>query len=123
MKIYVCHAKSFDFLNELYKPLKDAKLAIEFIFPHEQSSESFNSKELFESHGCDYVLAEVSTPSTGQGIELGWADIYGIKILCFYKAGTAPANSLQRITDKTVEYTDSIDLVNKLITELQLHIA
>lgn len=123
MKIYVCHSKSFDYQNELYKPLKEAKLSVEFIFPHEESSQTFNSKELFEKHSCDYVLAEVSTPSTGQGIELGWADISGIPILCFYKAGTTPAKSLNVLTDKIIEYGDSLDLVNKLMVELGLNLA
>lgn len=121
MKIYVSHSRNFDYINELYKPLKEAGLPLEFVFPHEQSSESFSSKELFEAHGCEYVLAEVSTPSTGQGIELGWADIYGVKIMCFYKTGTSPAKSLNKITDTIIEYGDSLDLVNKLTNELQLN--
>lgn len=123
MKMYVSHSRNFDFINELYKPLKETGLPLEFIFPHEQSSESFNSKELFEAHGCEYILAEVSTPSTGQGIELGWADIYGIKILCFYKTGSSPAKSLAKITDKIFEYGDDLDLVNKLMVELKLNYA
>ena len=121
MKIYVCHSKNFDYLNELYRPLKEAKLPVEFIFPHEENSSTFNSKGLFEKHECDYVLAEVSMPSTGQGIELGWADIFGIPIICFHKIGTTPADSLKVITDKIIEYGDSLDLVNKLMVELKLN--
>ena len=123
MKIYVCHFKNFDYQNELYKPLKEAKLPVEFIFPHVFGKEPFKSKELFESHGCECVLAEVSTPSTGQGIELGWADIYGVPISCFYKTGLRPSNSLTVITDKIIEYGDSKDLVNKLMVVLKLNIA
>ncbi len=123
MKIYVSHARNFDYIHELYDPLKESKLPVDFIFPHEQSSEPFNSKELFESHGCDLVLAEVSTPSTGQGVELGWADIYSIPIICFYKTGTAPAKSLNLLTDKIIEYGDNLDLVNKLMVELKLNYA
>lgn len=123
MKIYVSHSRNFDYINELYKPLKEAGLPVEFIFPHENNAQPFNSKELFEAHGCEYMLAEVSYPSTGQGIELGWADIYGVKIMCFYKTGSSPAKSLGVLNDKIFEYTDSMDLVDKLTTELQLHIA
>ena len=123
MKIYVSHLRNSDFINELYEPLKEAKLPVEFIFPHDNGSESFNSKELFEKHECDYVLAEVSAPSTGQGIELGWADVFGVPILCFYKTGSSPAKSLSKITDKIIEYGDSMDLVNKLAAELSLHTA
>lgn len=123
MKIYVSHARNFDYLNELYKPLKEANLPVEFIFPHEKGDGPFNSKLLLERHGCDYVLAEVSTPSIGQGIELGWADIFGIPIICFYKTGTTPAKSLKMVTEKIIEYGDSMDLVNKLTVELQLNYA
>lgn len=123
MKIYVCHSRNFDFINELYKPLKEAQMSVEFIFPHENDSELYNSKELFESHGCDYVLAEVSFPSTGQGIELGWADIFGIPVLCFYRHGSTPAKSLSSITDKIIVYGDDLDLVNKLTAELKLNYA
>lgn len=123
MKIYICHSKNFDFQKELYKPLKESGLPVEFIFPHEDSSESFNSRELFEKHGCDYVLGEVSYPATGQGIELGWADVFEIPILCFYKSGTKPAGSLSVITEKIIEYSDPGDLINHLSRELQLNIA
>lgn len=123
MKIYVSHPKDFDFKTELYEPLKSSGLAAEFIFPHENSSDSFNSKELFEKHLCDLVLAEVSLPATGQGIELGWANILKIPIICFYKSGTTPARSLKVITDRIIEYEDAPDLVNKLTKELRLNYA
>lgn len=123
MKIYVSHAKSFDFVKELYQPLKDAKLPIEFIFPHEEGSDPYDSKLLLERHGCDLILAEVSYPATGQGIELGWADAYKMSVICFYKSGTKPAGSLKVITDKIIEYSDENDLVNKLTLELGLNIA
>ncbi len=123
MKIYVCHSRNFDYINELYKPLKESHLPIEFIFPHEESMKTFNSKELLESHSCDYVLAEVSYPSTSQGIELGWADVFGIPIICLYKVGADPAKSLSKVSQKIIEYSDDMDLVNKLTIEFGLHIA
>jgi len=120
MKIYVSHAKSFDYVSELYEPLKDSKLPVEFIFPHEEGSDPYDSKLLMERHGCDYVLAEVSLPATGQGIELGWADAYKMPIICFYKSGTTPAGSLKVITDRIIEYFDEKDFVNKVIMEFGL---
>ena len=123
MKIYVSHSKDFDFQNELYKPLKESHLPIEFIFPHELSKNTFNSQELFQKRGCDYVLAEVSRPSTGQGIELGWADVYQIPIVCIYKKGSKPAGSLKVITDTIVEYENLSDLINKFAKQFGLNLA
>jgi hypothetical protein len=74
MKIYVSHSTSFDFKEELYKPIRSSDLNSihEIILPHEDSNEQFKTLDLFKSGGCKLIIAEVSYPSTGQGIELGW---------------------------------------------------
>lgn len=112
MKIYVSHSRHFDFKNELYKVLENGNLNQEFIFPHKNSDSPFNSKELFESRGCDLVLAEVSHPATGQGIELGWADANQIPIICIYKKGSEISGSLKVISDDFIEYDN--DLIEEL---------
>ena len=123
MKVYVCHSKNFDFKNELYKPLKDAGLPVEFIFPHEEGATSYNSKDLFLNHKVDFVLAEVSYPATGQGIELGWADIYKIPIICIYKKGSKPSGSLKVISGDIIEYDNLTELINKFAQQFGLNIA
>nr|AIA18350.1 Unknown Function [uncultured bacterium] len=123
MKIYVSHSREFDFKNDLYKPLRESGLPVEFILPHENSDEQYDSKLLLERHGSDLVMAEVSYPATGQGIELGWADAYKTDIVCFYKSGSTPSSSLQVITDTIIEYVDERDLVNKLTQALKLNYA
>ncbi len=123
MKIYVSHSKNFDYTNELYKPLKEAKLPVEFIFPHDDISKPFNSRELFQNHKVDYVLAEVSLPATGQGIELGWADIFNVPIVCIYKKGSKPADSLKIISGDIYEYDNLTDLINKFAKQFGLNIA
>ena len=123
MKVYISHSKNFDFQNELYKPLKDAGLPVEFIFPHEEGAAPYTSKELFQNHKVDYVLAEVSYPATDQGIELGWADIYKIPIICIYKKGTKPAGSLRVISGDIYEYDNLIDLINKFAQQFGLNLA
>jgi hypothetical protein len=65
------------------------------------------------------VVAEVSLPSTGQGIELGLASASGVPIACFYKTGTRPSNSLHFVTDIIIEYSDAQDFVKKLQTHLK----
>lgn len=119
MKIYLSHAKKIDFVNDLYNPIKNSKLIQkhQFIFPH-VDDQIINSEELFRNKKCDLVVAEVSTPSTGQGIELGYAKILNIPIVCVYKKGSDLANSLKMITNTFIEYSDSQDLIGKLEKEL-----
>ena len=113
MKIYVSHAKRFDYKNLLYEPLKEAKLSVDLIFPHE-NSEPINVRELFEQKECDMVIAEVSHPAIGQGIELAWANANEIPIVCIYKKGSDISGSLKFLTDKSIEYEDQDDMIEKI---------
>lgn len=112
MKIYVAHSRSFDFQKELYEPIRNSALAKEhtFVLPHSDSEEPFNSKQFFQD-GCDLVLAEVSYPATGLGIELGWADFLQIPIACMYKKNAKISGSLKAVSDIFFEYSDSQDLI------------
>lgn len=116
MKIYVCHSRDFDYKKELYAPIRNSELNIqhEFIFPHEKEDTSFNSKELLMSKTCDLVIAEVSYPATGQGIELGWANMLGIPIVCIYKDGTTPARSLSAVSSKLLMYTSIENMIEDI---------
>jgi hypothetical protein len=113
-KIYFGHSREFDFINELYQPIRNSHLndKYEIIFPHENRDEPFNSKD--QMFACDLMIAEVSYPATGLGVELGWADIYDVPIICVYKKGFHPPRSTQVITDKFLEYSDSKELVSGL---------
>lgn len=123
MNIYVSHLRKYDFKNELYFPIRNSSLNNKhnFILPHENSEDPFNTKELFESEGCDLVLAEVSFPATGQGIELGWADFLKIPVVCIYKDGTKPSGSLSVISKDVLMYTDTDDMILKIENALKLH--
>ncbi len=113
MKIYVSHLRDYDFLNELYNPLKNSKLNSEheFFLPHE-GGKHINTKDILKT--SNLVLAEVSFPSTGQGIELGWANMLDVPILCIHKEGAKTAGSLKYLTQDFISYTDSQDLIEKL---------
>jgi hypothetical protein len=117
--VYIGHSKNFDFENELYKPVRELELEpdIKIILPHEKGGEHASTKKLFEN-GCTLFIAEVSHPATGLGIELGYADMLHIPIVCFYKSGSEISNSLQSVTKRFVEYTDSVDLKEKLLKEI-----
>ncbi len=115
MKIYIAHSKSFDFQKELYQPIKNSTLIQEhtFIFPHEHSMEPFNSKGLFQN-GCDLIIAEVSYPATGVGIEIGWANMLNIPVVCIFKNGFEISMSLKSITDKFLNYSNNDELLKQL---------
>lgn len=114
MEIYVAHSSSFDFKKELYEPLRNSELNNQhnITLPHEQSDRQFNSKEYLPN--CDLVIAEVSYPSTGMGIELGWANSLKKRIVCIYKSGSKPSGSLEVVSSDFIEYASPDDLVTKL---------
>lgn len=114
MKVYLAHSKKIDYINELYKPIKDAFFLKEynFIFPHEKSSKSLNGFDFYKD--IDIMIAEVSESGTGIGIELGFAYSLNIPILCFYKKGCKYANSINSVTKNIVEYESIDDLLFKI---------
>jgi hypothetical protein len=83
MLIQVSHSRHYAFQEELYDPLKKAPFFAEYIwiFPHD--GVEIDSKESLQK--VDLFIAEVSSPATGVGIEIGLASAYGKKIVCIYK--------------------------------------
>ncbi len=113
MKIYIAHSNKFDFRNELYIPLRNSLLDSqhEIFLPHETDT-FINTKEIIKK--VDLVIAEVSYPATGEGIELGRADSFHIPIVCIYKEGTRPSGSLQTVTDTIVSYAGEAAMLQKI---------
>lgn len=113
MKIYVCHSTGFDYQNLLYKPIKVSPIyrEHEFIFPHETPDSFINTKKIIQD--CDLILAETSYPSTGTGIELGWADMFQKRVIAFYKEGGAASSALESITENIISYGDN-NLIEKI---------
>lgn len=114
MKIYVAHSSKWDFIKKLYNPIKESKIVKEnhIIFPHDEINKEMNSKRIIKE--SDLVIAEVSLPTTGLGIELGWADYAQTPILCIYQEGYQYTSSLKFITDYFIEYKDEVDMINKI---------
>jgi hypothetical protein len=113
MKIIFTHSSGFDFKENLYKPIRNSVLNSEhnFLLPQEKGEEGV-TKELIQN--ADLVFAEVSYPSTGQGIELGWANIFNTPIVCFHMEDRKPSNSIKYVTKDLVSYKDENDLIYKL---------
>src|SRR3989344_8251249 len=118
MKIIVTHSIGFNFKEELYRPIRSSVLNTEhnFYLPQETGKEKI-TKEMVRN--SDLIFAEVSYPSTGQGIELGWANIFNTPIVCFYKSGTKPSNALKYVATSFVEYLNEKDLIDKLTNFLK----
>lgn len=114
MRIYIGHASSYDYKNELYLPLKNSTLAQqhELIFPHENSAAPISSHSIIAS--CGLLIAEVSQPSIGLGIELGWAYDAGCRILCLHKENTKPSSALTIICDDFISYKNPGSMIDTL---------
>ena len=112
MKIQVGHLRKSNFEEKLYNPLRKSSLYQEhnFLFPHEEGKKSFNSKETLKE--MDVFIAEVSSPATGLGIEIGFAHLYKVPIICVYKKGAKIAGSLKYVTTHFVEYSNSEELIS-----------
>ena len=118
-KIYVGHSSAFDFQNELYQVLRQDQINQQhkIILPHENDNQLFSSKTLFQV-GCDLMVAEVSFPSTGLGIELGWADSYKVPIVFLYRKGLTPSDSLKAISQNFLEYEKPTEIPKILLDYL-----
>jgi hypothetical protein len=115
MKIFVAHATSSNFKEELYQPLRESSLdkTHEIHLPQEHGKQTV-TKEFIKS--CDLIIAECSFPSTGQGIELGWANIYQVPILCIYKKGIEPSKALHYVTHNFITYENADDMISQIET-------
>lgn len=113
-KIYVGHSTAFNYQDELYTVLRSSALneKYNFILPHEQSLKLFSSRTVIPT--CDFVLAEVSYPSTGLGIELGWANMEHVPILCMYKSGNFFSSSLKAVCNVFFEYDSNEEVITQL---------
>ena len=117
MRIYIAHSREFDFKNELYVPIRtdEGLKEHEIIFPHEISDVSSNTRDIYKD--IDLIIAECSYPSTGLGIELGWAFDDNTPVYCIHKKGTKVSGSIYAITQNIFEYKD-IDEMLKIIEDI-----
>ena len=111
MKIYVAHSREFDYENELYIPLKNSEIFKhhEFILPHDGDNYK-HDRDYYKN--IDMVIAEVSYPSTGLGIELGFLFDDNKPIYCIYQSDKKFSGSIYAVTKNIYEYKDTNDMLN-----------
>ncbi|MCL2384027.1 MAG: hypothetical protein FWC79_07995 [Oscillospiraceae bacterium] len=113
MNIYISHSSSYDYTNKLYNPIKESDLkdTNNFYFPHDDGT-VVNTRSVISEF--DLVIAEVSRPTTGQGIELGWASYVGTPILCIYEKGARYSSALPIVAQDFMEYENAQDMISKI---------
>lgn len=122
MKIYIAHSKDIPYQTELYQPIRDNKsLEVdEIILPHETNAHRSNTREFYQTIDC--FIAECTMPSTGLGIELGWAYDNHKRIYAIHKSGSEISSSIKSVTSKIYSYSskeEMIQLIQKIIREVK----
>lgn len=114
MKIYIAHSSDFDYEDKLYRPLIGSSLndEHEIFLPNKAENRLIKTKDVVREYAL--LIAEVSKPSTGEGIEIGLAEAYDIPIVCIYEKGAKISNSLQYVTNEFIEYSDTEDMLTKI---------
>ncbi|OGI16049.1 hypothetical protein A3K63_02125 [Candidatus Micrarchaeota archaeon RBG_16_49_10] len=103
---------------------KSFKRVLDESFPGEEKTtpkdreaipkDKFVSKSLDLLKKSDYFVAEVSEPSTGVGIEIGWAYGNRKRMIFLAKKGAKVSRSIGNLPGKMIEYRDAKDLKAKL---------
>lgn len=127
MQIYLTHSRKLDYKPSLYLPIRKSQLnnKHQFILPHEESDDPFDSKSIITKGTLDLLIAEISIQSTSQGIELGWADISGVPIAFLYKPNSYLSSSLRKVSNLFIPYSNDLELIeglNKIIKQIKSRI-
>lgn len=89
------------FFNAINR-FSELQSGVEIVFPHDVESEVQMTKD--ELAQVDLVLVEVSIPSTGSGIEMGWANAAGKKVVAFHQGGSAPSPAIKFVASEIQVY-------------------
>lgn len=118
MKIYFPHSKQLDY-EQFYAAIRQSSVFSKHtcILPYEKSEKPENTHEIIKA--ADLIIAEVSYPGTGLGIELGWAHSFQKRIICIYKYDFHLAGSLKYISEEYISYVDYPELIKKLESHLK----
>ncbi len=111
-KIYLGHTRDprLNYLDTFYQPLIAALHEHTLIMPHPNGADAvINSCDVLPK--CDAMIAEVSYPSTGLGMELAWAKIVQVPILCLHHTTCTPSHSVLTHFSSIISYENTLDMV------------
>jgi len=121
-KVYVAHSRveGYDFKKELYQPIRESSLNGEFeiILPHEESDNSYSSKEFFRDK-CDVIVVEASYRKVGPFLEVGCAWAFDVPIIVLIKKGVKLSGSLNEMGKTVVEYENPEEMISGLEKALE----
>ena len=120
MRIYIAHSRDFDYVNELYLPLKNSEIfkQHELILPHD--SDNYKHDRYFYKN-IDLVIAEVSYPSTGLGIELGFLYDDNKPIYCIHRSDKKISSSINVVTNNIYSYSNSDEMLETITRIIDGH--
>ena len=121
-RIYVGHARDerLNYQEDLYLPLISSLGDDLVIVPHEKGAEAqINSEEVLPT--CHLMIAEVSYPSTGLGLELVWAKHAAVPVLCIYNINCQPSTSVTNYCPDIISYESNVDMVEKVVSWILEH--
>jgi hypothetical protein len=119
-KVYLAHSSKFDYKNDLYLPIKRSSLPslYEFIYLLDNPQNLPNTKDMIQTF--QVVIGEISYPSTGAGIEIGWADAFGIPIILIHNQSYSPPDYYKTLSSYIIEYDNSEKIPDLIATPLKL---
>ena len=119
MRIFIAHATGFPEKAAFYKALRNSELntSHELILPEEDIELQPHSRG--DIHNYNLVIAEVSSPSHGVGIELAWAEAANVPVVCVYKKGAEFSGSLHSVCNKFMMYTDFDNMISDITRALE----
>jgi nucleoside 2-deoxyribosyltransferase len=122
MKVYIAHASGYGFKEQLYVPLRASALNSEheLNLPQEGTIEEI-TREMIA--GSDVVVADVSHPSLGVGIEIGWANAAGVPVIAMHEKGANVSFSIDNAINDRFEYEGPDDMIAKLAAALRMYAA
>lgn len=114
MKIYLSHALHYDYQHLLYQPLKQSTLwkQHEIILPYVKNRGFYNTRFLIKN--CECFVAEISSHSIEQGIELAWCHMFSIPMVILYREDIVNLDALRFFTKHVFPYKNIAYFIQQL---------